>query len=1110
MTHRVLIATGILLTVLSIGCGKNLSTGEDLVISISPNPVTFGFVPQGSTRTVIVTVKNVGTADGLKLYSALLTSGSSPDFTVTTPAKTELGAGEETTFKVVYMPSDCKTDTGKLVVDSNAPAGPVTIDVIAAKPDIKITAVPGLNFGEVALGTPKTIDTFLVNSGSINFVATGVQLSANTSEYFKILKIGTKDNQSALLPMTMDPNADAKDDHAMIPLVVQFAPKESGTFNGSVELLVQACDPDTGAPHDDTLTVPISGVGVGPKIVAFPGELDFGRVRIPNKNKPLELTVSNQGTQDLVIAPGDKGVYTTLGSDPYLKVDDPPTKTLTLKPTESHVFHISWTPKKPSPSSSGNLGSIAIEGQGHIGPPPIPAKGLVDAPILALVPSKVDFGYVGQNVTVNKTLTLKNVGHADLVIHSIAIQGDANGEFEVNASTALPAETTIPGNDQKHIQVKFTNKGASSGDVKATLVVSSNSATGDPTNEDLIAHRAGSPNCKPVLSPPTLNYGVVAEQMSKTLTMHLRNAGTGPCTFKGAGIWDCGSGIFGQLMSSCAEPFGAGSQSSNYRMLFLPPQVVDGVQPGAQIDIPIKFMPPSKGGSIFGQFNEFDGLFALKVYNRFSSPPTETVYPAGTAGGLGGKTWRANLIGQSGISNVTVMPSTIDFGVVTIGCFSKTYKVCVYNTGTAAVDVTAIKLDGCSPEFHLKKVPGLPFSVSSGTPLCFETNYSPVDETKDACDISIGSDNSTILSVGLTGAGTYDTHQVDKFTQVSGQDVDILFVIDDSGSMSDKQKRLEDNFDRFIQHADVWQNNYHLGVIDVCADNSKIRGKLNLGNPNTMPRFITPQTPNGRALFKKFVLLGDNSSGGCSDPRESGLEAAQAALSAPLISDTGKACTKDTDCTGDPKICPNQNDCVYSCIGGTCAGWNKGFIRKDAQLEVLVLSDEEDQSHGSVSFYTNFFKSIKGFYNTNMFHWNSIVGVDDTTGDCKQGCTGSDGSSAQHGCRYTTVSQDTNGKVGAICDTDYGPVMDAIGAQAFGLKMQFFLTRLADPPTIKVSVKGADCGTGYLKLGEPSTPGWNWRYDQPSNSVIFEEGGKCVPKPGDKIEIEYDTLCLTE
>ena len=41
-------------------------------------------------------------------------------------------------------------------------------------------------------------------------------------------------------------------------------------------------------------------------------------------------------------------------------------------------------------------------------------------------------------------------------------------------------------------------------------------------------------------------------------------------------------------------------------------------------------------------------------------------------------------------------------------------------------------------------------------------------------------------------------------------------------------------------------------------------------------------------------------------------------------------------------------------------GWNKGFLREDAQLEIIALSDEEDQSSGDLGFY-RFFRSIKGF-----------------------------------------------------------------------------------------------------------------------------------------------------
>ena len=74
--------------------------------------------------------------------------------------------------------------------------------------------------------------------------------------------------------------------------------------------------------------------------------------------------------------------------------------------------------------------------------------------------------------------------------------------------------------------------------------------------------------------------------------------------------------------------------------------------------------------------------------------------------------------------------------------------------------------------------------------------------------------------------------------------------------------------------------------------------------------------------------------------------------------------------------------------------------------------------------------------------------------------------------------------------------MDKIGISAFQPKVQFFLTRLADPPTVTVKVDDAACATG-------------WKYDSNSNSVVFDVNGTCMPQPGQKIDIHYKTLCLT-
>ena len=154
-----------------------------------------------------------------------------------------------------------------------------------------------------------------------------------------------------------------------------------------------------------------------------------------------------------------------------------------------------------------------------------------------------------------------------------------------------------------------------------------------------------------------------------------------------------------------------------------------------------------------------------------------------------------------------------------------------------------------------------------------------------------------------------------------------------------------------------------------------------------------------------------------------------------------------------------------------------------------MISDEQDQSPATPAFYIDWFNSIKGFANQNLMHVHAIVG--NPNGGC--GGSSSDGG-ADSGSRYTEIQEATGGIFNSICDTDFADALEDIGNIAFGLKKQFFLTRQADPATVKVWVNDVECIGG-------------WVYDQPSNSVIFDEFGTCMPEAGDLIRIWYKTVC---
>ena len=220
-------------------------------------------------------------------------------------------------------------------------------------------------------------------------------------------------------------------------------------------------------------------------------------------------------------------------------------------------------------------------------------------------------------------------------------------------------------------------------------------------------------------------------------------------------------------------------------------------------------------------------------------------------------------------------------------------------------------------------------------------------------------------------------------------------------------------------------------------------------------------------------FLGTNGAGS-----EQGLAAAEAALSDPLSYDTGVSCTANADC-----VSPD------TCIDGYCGGFNRGFLREEAALEIVFVSDEDDQSPATLNYYVDFFKNLKGYRNEGRMHTHAIVGASNGRASACEG----PGGDATRGERYVEVAQRTNGGIYSICEADFGTPLRMIGNQAFGLPVQFFLSRPALEATITVRVNGSETTSG-------------WAYDYESNSIIFDTNQ--VPQPGQTIEVDYEAQCF--
>jgi len=331
---------------------------------------------------------------------------------------------------------------------------------------------------------------------------------------------------------------------------------------------------------------------------------------------------------------------------------------------------------------------------------------------------------------------------------------------------------------------------------------------------------------------------------------------------------------------------------------------------------------------------------------------------------------------------------------------------------------------------------------------------------------------SSFTLAALMGGCSIDTGftrrtYTDLFFQETRAEVDILWVVDNSESMEAEQERLARRFDTFIEYMDEVETlmDFHLGVITTdLSDDNPDRAKL-LGTPSVLTR----DTLDYVDKFKERVQVGIDGWG-----MEKGLEASLTALSEPMVSDA-----------------------------------NDGFLRSDAMLVLIYVSDENDCSDRgalpsedycylpayqddlvSVSEYVSSFRDIK--QDPELVMGFGIVGPQDTT-HCEDTLPGT---------RYMEFAESTGGAMGSICAEDFAGIMDNLGLSVGGIRSSFPLTYRPVERTIEVWVCDDDpCdGSNGAEVARGDADGWS--YDDSTSYLTFN--GASVPERGAVISVKYE------
>jgi hypothetical protein len=980
-------------------------------VSVNPKSLIFKAL-QGKEETRTVTVK---AESGIITINKVSISRGQAFYKVAGDLKLpiELEEGDTVKISVTYKAPAGAAQSGRLLIETDAQLpqdGKLEVDLLAQINQQYLSFNPNpVQFGELQQGKSKIVTVTGENKGRATLVIEKIELGPNPSKGI------TFPDGVPKAPITLEPGKSFK-------FKVEYKPTPQSPDRAVLLFSCKnGCSPGDPIPNrrKDPYELRFEGRLAAPSIDVTPKLLDFGFVKSGDlQTKTFKIINSGSATLKLSSIAFKKG-----SSGNFIM---PALSNVEVKPNASQEVAVQYRPG----AAAQDQGTIELKSNDPNRPLfTLPVLGKVSAPDIDVRPKNLNFGKVPLKKTLS--ITVSNAGNEELTISEISWDGGKPPEFRLVSPPGVPLK--LAPNKFTQIQVMYEPKDRAVPDYGKLKIVSNDP---DERIQYVVMKGDGSSAkaCDLIPVPSSVNFGLGILGKSKVIPVTFTNQGAVPCEISRILVSTDKGGIPPYLGPDV------------FILPSLPPQCKSGtcnpvlkVPPAGQLSIDVSFLPvQEKQATPFGTPN-FTGNLTI-VSN--SNPANKNV----------------PLTGLATKSCVEVVPDNLDFGLVTVNCSSRNETLTIYNTCKTNLTVTKLGFSSAGANgFRIVQAQLTPFTIPSGQSSSIKMAYratSPPRKQSAVLEIVHSVTQQSPLSIPMVAKGTTNSNQTDTFKQLKSPQVDILFVIDDSGSMGNDQKNLGNNFSSFIKWAKNLNVDFHIGIVTTDVDGKNpLGGGGNPGKLRGNPKFMTKSTPNLEAVFKRNALVG---TGGSASER--GLEAARLALSAPLAT----------------------------------TGFNKGFLRKDASLSIIVVSDEADQSSQPVQYYINFFRNLKGVRNTSMFRFNAVIGYDPASG--KQQCPANGQAQATSKGRYEAVAKASKGILAAICNQNFSATLNKIGAVTFGLKQQFFLSRPADPTSIKVKVNG-----------NPVSQGANtWQYLQTDNSIFF----KTAPTAGATVEVSYKAICF--
>lgn len=308
------------------------------------------------------------------------------------------------------------------------------------------------------------------------------------------------------------------------------------------------------------------------------------------------------------------------------------------------------------------------------------------------------------------------------------------------------------------------------------------------------------------------------------------------------------------------------------------------------------------------------------------------------------------------------------------------------------------------------------------------------------------------ISVGLISAAcskqnySYEDQSM-SFGQsvVLNNQVDILILVDNSPSMRPYQEKLAKEVSSFISTLNAVEMDFHIAIVTTDMRTGGNGGRF-LGNP----KYLQNSSKDLSTELSKRILVGESGSS-----VERGLESIETVLT------------------------PNYLN-----------GEGKDFLRPEAVLAIIALSNEDDDSTKSVEHYISSIDAIKPKFNNGASSWLlNFIGITSLQSSCS---TSLNSSYVEPGVRWMKIADHTNGVSEEICKSSLATAVSNINKRIVEIITDYVLTTKPNLETMKVYRNG--------QLVPRSTVD-GWDYIEAKNVVRFY--GSYIPKASDKMSVDF-------